>query len=1004
MEISGAKEYRGGKLASFIFNRIKDGEERVSEKSRIFDELNTLLNFSRELHSIKSYLDIGKLIFKHLQNFYFSNRLSGYLATYNIKYDEFQIVYEFIKGDESKKEYEVVRLKEVKGIDALAIEKQETVFVYSNKSEKVYEIEPEQKYADESSIVVVPLINNLGLVGLFRLICEPAHSIDEKFVEFIESVCNFMSVAIAEKQNEEIADKTLRDSQRVISNLIKNLPGIAYRCFNDKEWTMQFVSDGCFDLTGYEPSELLYNSEKSFADLIVPEDREYVWVELQKSLRERKTFEIVFRIIDKDNNVKWVLNKGMGVISNEKGHLFIEGFIVDITDQKRAELEREVLYLIGESIHRTRNLEELLSSIHENIKKLMYAENCSIALYDKFSDTISFVYYVDKYSSNPGLRKLSKGKTEYVLKTGKPLLLTEENLKQLISDNVIEDKAKRAKSWLGVPLYAKSEIIGVLALKHYNDENIYSERDKNLLMTIANQASYAIERKLYEIDRNKIEQRFRLIWDKCSEGFRLVDENGITIMVNDAYCKIFQKSRDELLGKHFALVYSPDARKDIRKKFSERLFTGEIQSNCEKEITLWNDKKIWVRVSNSILLSENDPLMVLSIFNEVTEEKKLQLNLIQSQKMESTGRLAGGIAHDFNNLLTVIIGSSEMIGQNAKENEKIYKCAARIRIAAQRGSDLAKQLLSFARLDKYSVKPLSINQVISDTLKLIYQTFEKTIEIKTNLRGNLPLIDGDYNHLQQVFMNLCINARDTMNKCGTLTIESTLVRVTDAVIEKPKEFPAGDYVMVTVADTGHGMTEEVMQHIFEPFFTTKDNSRGTGLGLSIVYGIVRSHRGFIIVESQVNVGTKFKVHFPVSESQRVTTEIKQEEELIGGSETILLIDDDDMVLETGKELLRSIGYNIITASSVISATEFYKLKKEDIALVIIDLSMPKVNGVDLFNCLKRINPEIKALIASGSMDNETYDEIIKQGVNGIILKPYDLKKLSKAVRQILDRK
>ncbi len=213
-----------------------------------------------------------------------------------------------------------------------------------------------------------------------------------------------------------------------------------------------------------------------------------------------------------------------------------------------------------------------------------------------------------------------------------------------------------------------------------------------------------------------------------------------------------------------------------------------------------------------------------------------------------------------------------------------------------------------------------------------------------------------------------------------------------------------DKCLISISDTGHGMTEEVMQHIFEPFFTTKDNSRGTGLGLSIVYGIVRSHRGFIIVESQVNVGTKFKVHLPVSESQRVTTEIKQEEELIGGSETILLIDDDDMVLETGKELLRSIGYNIITASSVISATEFYKLKKEDIALVIIDLSMPKVNGVDLFNCLKRINPEIKALIASGSMDNETCDEIIKQGVNGIILKPYDLKKLSKAVRQILDRK
>lgn len=1004
MEISGAKNSKGGKLANFIFNRIKDGEEQLSEKSRIFDELNTLLNFSKELHSIKTYLDIGKLIFKHLQNFYFSDRLSGYLAVYNSNYDEYKKVYEFVKGSEVTQEFEVQRIKDIKGIDGLAIEKGETVFVLSNRSEKVIQIEPEQKVYDDSSIVVVPLINNIGLVGLFRLICEPANSLDEKFVEFIESICHFVSIAIGEKQNEEIATKALKDSQRVISNLIKNLPGIAYRCFNDKDWTMQFVSDGCYHLTGYEPSELLYNSKKSFAEIIHPDDRSFVWDEIQKSLKKEEAIEVVFRIIDKENNIKWVLNKGMGVPSEGNEHRYIEGFIVDITEQKQAELEREVFYSIGDSILKTNNIEELLSSIHKNIKKLMYADNCSVALYDKFSDTISFVYYVDEFSSNPGIRKLTKGKTEYVLKTGKPLLLTDEKLQELINEHKIENKTKRAKSWLGVPLFAKSEVIGVLALKNYTDENIYSERDENLLMTLSSHVSFAIERKIYEIEKDRIEQRFRLIWEKCSEGFRLVDENGITLMVNSAYCKIFQKSKEEVIGKHFAMVYSQDLRKEIRKKFSERLFTGDVQSNYESEITLWNDKKIWLRVSNSVLYSETESIMVLSIFNEITEEKKLQQNLIQSQKLESTGRLAGGIAHDFNNLLTVIIGSSEMIGQNSKNNEKIYKCAARIRIAAQRGSDLAKQLLSFARLDKYSIKPISINQLISDTLKLIYQTFEKTIEIKTNLRSNLPLIEGDYSHLQQVFMNLCINARDAMNKCGKLTIESNLVRVTDSVIEKPKELLAGDYVVVTVSDTGHGMTDEIKQHIFEPFFTTKDNSRGTGLGLSIVYGIVRSHKGFIIVESKVNVGTKFKVHFPVSQTQKLQTDVKKEEEITGGTEMILLIDDDDMVLETGKELLRSIGYNVITASSVVSATEFYKLKKEEISLVIIDLSMPKINGINLFNCLKNINPNIKALIASGSMDNETYDDILKQGVNGVILKPYDLKNLSKAVRQILDSK
>jgi two-component system, cell cycle sensor histidine kinase and response regulator CckA len=1002
MDISDREGCKGDKLANFIVKRIKDGEEHLSAKSRVFEELNTLLNFSRELHSAKSYKEIGKLIYEHLKSFYFYDRLSGYLAVYDAKYDLFSLEYEILSGAEVLLETQASRLKEIVGFTAYAIEKGETLFVPNNKSTKSIDIESGQKNKPESSIVVIPLINKDLLVGCLRVVCEPAFSIDDKFVEFLESLCHFISIAISEIQNDDRAKKALLDSQRVISNLNKNLPGMAYRCFNDKDRTMQFVSDGCFDLTGYEANELLYNAKRSFGEVIHTEDKDFVRNEIQKALEKEKPFEIVYRIISGKGTVKWVLEKGTCVISNNNGYLFIEGFITDITDQKNSEIEREVFYRIGEAIHKTSNMEELLTSIHENIKKLMYAENCSIALYDRKTDLVSFPLYVDKFNITPPARKLQKGKTEYVLRTGEPLLLTESRLKELIENNVIEDKAWKAKSWLGVPLFVKSETIGVLALKHYEDENVFTERDKNLLMTISHQASFAIERKFSELEKNEIEQRFRLIWDKCSEGFRLIDRNGVTLMVNDAYCTIFKKKRGEVVGKLFSEIYSVNDRDHVVERYLSNFPYKKIRPRYENEITLWNEQKIWVEVSNSYLQSENEPPMVLSIFREGTDRKKLEFSLIQSQKMESTGRLAGGVAHDFNNLLTVIMGSSEMIVQNSKTEEKLRRYATRIRIAAQRGSDLSKQLLSFARLDKYSVQPLSINQVITDTLKLVSQTFEKSIEIKKSLHNNLPLIEGDYNHLQQVFMNLCINARDAMAKSGVLSVETKVVKISNTIPEKPREFPTGDYIQVTVSDTGTGMTEEIKQHIFEPFFTTKDNSKGTGLGLSIVYGIIQSHKGFIVVDSKINEGAKFKLHFPVSENQVKIPKLQTEEIIIGGTETILLVDDDDMVLETGKELLRSINYQIITASSAISALEFYKIKQKEISLIIIDLSMPKVNGVDLYMCLKEINPSLKALIASGSMDNETYDEILAQGVSGIILKPYQLNTISKAIRDVLD--
>jgi PAS domain S-box-containing protein len=511
------------------------------------------------------------------------------------------------------------------------------------------------------------------------------------------------------------------------------------------------------------------------------------------------------------------------------------------------------------------------------------------------------------------------------------------------------------------------------------------------------------EQRQAEEVRLRLEQRFHIVWDESADGLRLTDEQGSMVMVNNAFSKLVGKPRQDLEGEPISAIYGREQQESTLFEYQERFANHLVPQHLEGEITLWSGKKGWFEVSNSFLEIEGQPTLLLSTFRDVTQRKRLEAQLLQVQKMESIGTLAGGIAHDFNNVLMAIQGNAELMERRVDGNERLRQHTVAIKQAAQRGADLTKRLLAFARLETYKMRPLIVNHVLEETIRLLEHTFQKSIEIDTDLSGSIPFIDGDQGQLQQVFINICVNARDAMPQGGTLKIATHHVNPDRVGIDiLPDQASLGGYVEICISDTGVGMGEQTQQHIFEPFFTTKERGKGTGLGLAVAYGIVQSHKGFISVESQVGVGSTFRVYLPVCRGDIQFEAPMTKHERPGGSETILVVDDEEVVLDVSDDLLTGLGYRVIKAGSGEEAVSIYRNKQEEINLVVLDMAMPKMDGEETFRQLKEMNPNIKVLIASGLMEREHSDRMSERGIAGFLQKPYRLDSLAQAIREVLD--
>jgi len=387
---------------------------------------------------------------------------------------------------------------------------------------------------------------------------------------------------------------------------------------------------------------------------------------------------------------------------------------------------------------------------------------------------------------------------------------------------------------------------------------------------------------------------------------------------------------------------------------------------------------------------------------DVTEHLLLTRQLFQAQKMEAVGTLAGGIAHDFNNLLQVVLGYSELVLGDEDLPDRLKEDLGRVLLAGRSGADLVQRLLTFSRKTESKPLNLDLNQRIRQTHKFLRRTIP-TIDIEMILAEDLLRVHADPSQLDQVLMNLAVNARDAMPDGGHLSIETANVLLDEEYARAHLEAKPGEYVLLSVSDTGHGMDKETLQHIFEPFYTTKETGKGTGLGLAMVYGIVKQHSGHITCYSEPGQGTTFKIYLPAAipetqDEQPVISAMTQ-----GGTETILLVDDEEFIRDLGRRILERHGYTVLSASDGREALDLYKKEIGKISLVILDLIMPEMGGKQCLEELLKIDPQVRALIASGFAANGPTKEAIERGARGFVSKPYNMKQMLQVVREVLDR-
>ncbi len=391
---------------------------------------------------------------------------------------------------------------------------------------------------------------------------------------------------------------------------------------------------------------------------------------------------------------------------------------------------------------------------------------------------------------------------------------------------------------------------------------------------------------------------------------------------------------------------------------------------------------------------------ILSIFVDLTDRKRLEVKLQQAQKLEAIGTLAGGIAHDFNNLLMGIQGIVSLMVMDIDSNHPHYERLQKIEKQIKSGAKLTSHLLGYARKGKYEVKPVDLNQLLKETSETFGRT-RKEIIIHRELSEDLFAIEADPGQIEQVLLNLFVNAADAMPGGGDLILKTMNVTHKD-IKGKLYDPKPGNYVLLTVTDTGIGMDKETMERIFDPFFTTKEMGRGTGLGLASAYGIIKGHGGYVDVDSKKGQGSTFSIYLPASE-RRAQEAVKTVERLTKGTGTVLLVDDEEVIIEVGKELLETMGYRVLIAKDGEEAIAIYKKHLDDIDIVVLDMVMPNMGGGKAYDRMKEINPEIKVLLSSGFSINGEASEILARGCNGFIQKPFTMKELSGRVSKILEK-
>jgi len=608
---------------------------------------------------------------------------------------------------------------------------------------------------------------------------------------------------------------------------------------------------------------------------------------------------------------------------------------------------------------------------------------------------IPFVFFTATYTDEKDEELALKLGADCFLRKPQDLPQLSENMRHLLAKSEVPHNVPRQAN--------DSEIL-----------EIYQSRlQKKLEQKVRRLEDEIKKRRQIEESLRESEARYRNLVENAPSGIVTVELDGTVSSINHRFTEITGIQAGDIIGSRIREI--PGLKKELLPEY-ERMFAEILAGQTITEFQVPFKKGTQERLlsANANMIEYNSTKIGLQViinyitqyFRTVEEKKKLQKQLFQSQKMEALGNLTGGIAHDFNNILTVMQGYTELALEKIKESDPLRRVLNNVVKASQRAAKLTRQLLLYSRQQPMEFHLLNMNDIIEDLLGMLNRLIGDNIELLTDLDANVWHIKGDENNIDQIIINMVLNARDAIDKDGKIQIRTQNLTIDQEYIEKHSDARKGTYVCLSIADNGKGINNTEMNRIFDPFYTTKEKSMGTGLGLSVVFGIIKVHKGWITVDSVPGKGTVFRLYFPAYDTAEIetTTQGKSSKSnlvLRGNAESVLIVEDDQSVLEFVKEMLIENGYQVLTAANPRQAIQLVKAESHAIDLVISDVIMPMMTGLELAKEIGKLRPKVKIILGSGYTEKRVDPADIKKRGYQFVHKPYSMTTLLKTIKQVL---
>lgn len=841
--------------------------------------------------------------------------------------------------------------------------------------------------------IIAPLFAESKIIGVLYL---AGAELTQKDVPAIGAFATHLSIALENARLFQV----VRQREEQFRVLAENVPGVIYLVKNEQNYPLIYINEKIETLTGYSREQLI-RREVTLADLIHPDDHADSGMLLDGlDLTPADKYCFVYRVRHRSGIWRWVEDVGSGAYNSQGELLFLEGVISDITERIQSEQLQKTVYRIADVASTSVSLDELYRSIHQILALQLDVENFYIALYDEATDTIEVPYFVDQFDTLTGRYQAGTGLAELVVRENCSQLLTRQQIEARIAEGVLSVRGKMPEVWLGVPLRTHETAVGAMAVQSYKATTAYSERDQQFLLFVSEQIARAIERKQAE-ERQRVlsaelTQQTRLleaILAATPDNFLVFDLNGRFQFISNAILNYLQVSVRDVVGKTWQELNLPSAFGQLSDQDRAAVLeTGQL--TVREFIYPMPDGDVEIEFLTSPVLGPSGEIVsFVTTARDITERKQTMRAMHRAQKIESLGILAGGIAHDFNNLLVAMLGQTSLAQSFLQPEDPAFGHVAKAVEAAEQAANLTRQLLAYSGGGQFTIQPINLNALIQKSLDLLKVALPKQVQLKLELATELPNLEGDTTQLQQVLMNLIINAAEAIGEqagvicvgtaVATLTLQdSHFWRFTD------QPLPEGLYVHLYVQDSGTGMAEETLTKIFDPFFTTKFTGRG--LGLAAVLGIVRSHHGGLHVASEADQGTQFELLFPIVDKP---IEIPLEEliEMEKHKEgLVLVIDDERAVREAVADILEMEGINVLAAANGDEGIALYQKHHEQIDLVLLDLSMPGKSGHETFLELEAFDSNVRIMLSSGYSESDAIRGFASPPLVGFLQKPYRL--------------